>query len=366
MDDIQQLYDQVDTDQDLYGDWKREDSLRARPLFVVLWLVTLAVIGIMVLRMTPNGLDGKKYIPVVVAFVPWLAMVSAVTLLCALFGRRRGLAVVCVLCLMIQLCWHWGYVWTSDENTHNLPAVSSLTGGSADRYARVMTLNTKNGLADVGEIVRVVREEHVEVLALQETNAGFLQRLSAAGIADVLPYEVAAQPSGKDNGGMNVLFSAAKPVSSTTNLIEIEASSIPSACVRMAHRTVCFGSVHPFSPRPKNQGLWNSGLDSIAKLQSNARLFVLMGDFNSTWDHASFRFLLGSRFVDSGEQNGSWFHMTYPSNVTLFGGKVKVPPLVEIDHIVHDKSVAVGDLETVTINGSDHRALLGTLDAEGE
>ena len=62
MGDVQQLYDQVDTDQDLYGDWQREDSLRARPLFTVLWLITLAVIGIMVLRMTPNGLDGKKYI----------------------------------------------------------------------------------------------------------------------------------------------------------------------------------------------------------------------------------------------------------------------------------------------------------------
>ena len=123
---------------------------------------------------------------------------------------------------------------------------------------------------------------------------------------------------------MNVLYTAAKPVSTTGDLITIEASSVPSACVRMASRTVCFGSVHPFSPRPRNQGLWNSGLDSIAKLQSNARLFVLMGDFNSTWDHASFRFLLGDRFVDAGEQNGSWFHMTYPANITLFGGRVKV------------------------------------------
>lgn len=364
MGDVQQLYDQVDTDQDLYGDWQREDSLRARPLFTVLWLITLAVIGIMVLRMTPNGLDGKKYIPVVVAFVPWMACVSAVTLVCALIGRRRALAVVCTLCLLTQLCWHWGYIWTSDERTHELPSVSSLTGGSADRYARVMTLNTKNGLADAQQIVRTVREEHVEVLTLQEANTGLLQRLAAAGLGSALPYSVVAAPTGHDNGGVNVLYTAAKPVSTTGDLIAIEASSVPSACVRMASRTVCFGSVHPFSPRPRNQGLWNSGLDSIAKLQSNARLFVLMGDFNSTWDHASFRFLLGDRFVDTGEQNGSWFHMTYPSNITLFGGRVKVSSLVEIDHIVHDRSVVVGDLETVTIAGSDHKALLGTLDVE--
>ena len=57
--------------------------------------------------------------------------------------------------------------------------------------------------------------------------------------------------------------------------------------------------------------------------------------------------------------------MTYPSNITLFGGRVEVPSLVEIDHIVHDRSVVVGDLKTVTIAGSDHKALLGTLDVEG-
>lgn len=38
--------------------------------------------------------------------------------------------------------------------------------------------------------------------------------------------------------------------------------------------------------------------------------------------------------------------------------------LVEVDHIVHDRSVVVGDLETVTVVGSDHKALLGTLDVE--
>ena len=71
-----------------------------------------------------------------------------------------------------------------------------------------------------------------------------------------------------------------------------------------------------------------------------------MGDFNSTWDHASFRYLLGSRFLDSGQQAGEGLHMTYPAMM----------PIAEIDHIVHDKGVNVGDLETKYIAGSDHRA----------
>ena len=362
MSDIQQLYNAVDSDQNLYSDWNREDSLRARPLFTVLWRVMFAVAVAMALRMIPNDLDGRKYIPVAVAFMPWVAAIAAIVLLCALIGRRRGLAAVCVVCCVVQVCWHWGYIKPADTVTADLPDTSTLTVNTGDRYARLMTLNTKNGLADAGQIVRTVREEHVEVLALQEVRGVLLQRLDEAGLDELLPYSEIASATNHDNGGVNALFSAAPMSSRTANLLPIESSNIPSACVRFNLRTVCFGSVHPFSPRPRNQGLWSSSLDSIAKLQSNTKLFVLLGDFNATWDHASFRALLGSRFVDAGERSGTWFHMTYPSNAALFGGRVKVPPLVEIDHIVHDRSITVGNLETLDIAGSDHRALLGTLD----
>lgn len=53
--------------------------------------------------------------------------------------------------------------------------------------------------------------------------------------------------------------------------------------------------------------------------------------------------------------------MTYPANKRLFGW-IPVPAAVEIDHIVHDRSVVVGDLDAVTVSGSDHKALLGTLE----
>lgn len=117
-----------------------------------------------------------------------------------------------------------------------------------------MTLNTKNGLADARQIVRTVREEHVEVLTLQEANTALLQRLATAGLGSVLPYPVVAAPIGHDNGGVNVLCTAAKPVGTTGDLIAIEASSVPSACVRMSSRTVCFGSVHTFFSESQKSG----------------------------------------------------------------------------------------------------------------
>ena len=328
----------------------------------LLWVVTFGVIAVMVLRMTPNGLDGKRYIPLVVAFVPWMAVLSAVILLISLMNRRRILAVVSVLCLLTQLVWHAGFLYPRVSlSSAARTTVASATASVDDRYARLMTLNTRNGQADAAQIVQTVREQHVEVLALQELNSSMISRLNEAGIRELLPYSVVANTSSSDNGGVNGLWSAAPMSERTGDLIPIEASSIPAASIDFDGTVIRFGSVHPFSPRPSNQGLWDRGLGSISQLREDDHTFVLMGDFNATWDHASFRYLLGGRFVDAGENAGEWFHMTYPANKKLFG-VIPIPAAVEIDHIVHDRGVVVGDLDAVTIAGSDHKALLGTLE----
>lgn len=328
----------------------------------LLWVTTFGVMAVMVLRMTPNGLDGKRYIPLIVAFVPWMAVLSAAILLISLISRRRLLAVISVLCLVMQLVWHVGFLYPRVSlSSAARTAVASATASVDDRYARLMTLNTRNGQADAAQIVQTVREQHVEVLALQELNSSMISRLNEAGIRELLPYSVVASTSSSDNGGVNGLWGAAPMSERTGDLIPIEASSIPAASIDFDGTVIRFGSVHPFSPRPSNQGLWDRGLGSISQLREDDHTFVLMGDFNATWDHASFRYLLGGRFVDAGESAGEWFHMTYPANKRLFGW-IPVPAAVEIDHIVHDRSVVVGDLDAVTVSGSDHKALLGTLE----
>ena len=328
----------------------------------LLWAATFGVMAVMVLRMTPNGLDGKRYIPLIVAFVPWMAVLSAAILLISLISRRRVLAVISALCLLTQLVWHAGFLYPRVSlSSAARTAVASATASVDDRYARLMTLNTRNGQADAAQIVQTVREQHVEVLALQELNSSMISRLNEAGIRELLPYSVVANTSSSDNGGVNGLWSAAPMSERTGDLIPIEASSIPAASIDFDGTVIRFGSVHPFSPRPSNQGLWDRGLGSISQLREDDHTFVLMGDFNATWDHASFRYLLGGRFVDAGENAGEWFHMTYPANKKLFS-VIPVPAAVEIDHIVHDRGVVVGDLDAVTVSGSDHKALLGTLE----
>ena len=351
--------DRISLDQAQRSMSRRSAILRI--LTIALWLATAIILLAMLLRMLPNGLDGKRYVPIIVALMPWLGFLSAAITVVAFAVRRIGgralLAVIGVVCVVVQIGWHWGYIEprrTISGNARQAVAQAAADGlpDTSDKYARIMTFNTKQGTADAGRIVEIVKNEHVEILALQEATWNLLDRLNKAGIADYLPYSVAAQQTWHDNGGVNVLYSAAPMENVKQNLIPVESSSVPAATIDFAGTKVRFGSVHPFSPRPRNQGLWNRSLDSLAQLQRYDNLYVLMGDFNSTWDHASFRYLLGGRFLDSGEQAGEGLHMTYPAML----------PVAEIDHIVHDKGVVVGDLETKYIPGSDHRALLATLE----
>ncbi len=105
--------------------------------------------------------------------------------------------------------------------------------------------------ADAGKIVETVKAEHVEVLALQEVSWSLLDRLNDAGIANYLPYSVTAQQTWHDNGGVNVLYSAAPMEDVEQNLIPVESSSVSAATIDFGGTKVRFGSVHPFSPRPQ-------------------------------------------------------------------------------------------------------------------
>ncbi|MFT8357462.1 MAG: endonuclease/exonuclease/phosphatase family protein [Bifidobacterium aquikefiri] len=326
-------------------------------LSFLLWIISAFIIAIMVIRILPASIANSGFMPLIVSFVPWLALVSALVLVPALAWRRKVLALVSVACILIQIFWHIGYIKpTTTISQAAKTAVASATINTTDKYARIMTFNTHVGTADVNEIVQTVKDQHVEVLALQEMTQGFIQRLEAAGISKVLPYSVIASTKHGDNGGVNGLWTAAPQSDANSNLIPTDASSIPAASITLGTSIVRFGSVHPNSPTRGQQSVWSSGLSTISSLKNYDHTYVLMGDFNSTWDHPSFRSLLGSKFVDSSEQAGEGFHMTYPANS-------KIPPLIEIDHIVHTSGVTVGDIETVQIANSDHRALLATLQA---
>lgn len=339
-------------------------------LAAVLWLITLALLGVMALRYAPSVFNNGKLIPEVASFVPYAAVVSLLVLIPAVLWRRRILVVVTIACLVAQVIWHAGFFVPAPSISASAKQPVPAIASTGDNVVRMMTLNTAVGGASAQEIVDTVREQRVEVLALQEVTDQLLSNLEAAGLYELLPNVVLGERTATDNGGVNGLWTLAPMSNVSQSLINVTSSATPAASIQVGQRTVRLVSVHPSSPRTGQHGFWNAGLQDIRSLAQYEHDYVIMGDFNSTWDHSRFRKLLGTAFVDASQQAGEGFHNTWPSDPSytteMFSVPVPLPPVIEIDHIVYakDSGLSVASLETVKITGSDHMALLGTLAVE--
>ena len=329
-------------------------------LSLILWLALFVILAFMALRCVPASMANGKAIPELSSFVPLMFVPLIPVVVLAVLWRRRVLTVCSLAALLVMGLWHHGFFIPTARVSQSAETAVALSASTDDSAARIMTLNTCNGQASAEEIVRICREQNVEVLCLQEIGGTMLDDLAEAGIYDVLPYHVVSDAASQvDNGGKNGIWTAAPMSNVSTNLVDIATSAMPAADITVGSSTVRIVSVHPNSPVRGAQDLWSEGLESIQSLGGLNHNYLIMGDFNSTWDHARFRELLGTSFVDAGEQAGEGFHMTYPANS-------RIPSLIEIDHIVYsrDSGLAVSDLETAKITGSDHKALLATLEAQ--
>ena len=356
---------------------------------VVLWVVTLAIVGVMCLRTIPlyGAIDSATAIAgsaaagstaagstataatpssasalvafgaaaaQIVALLPFAAIPLAVIVVPAILWRRRNLTVVAGAALVLLCYWHLGFFKASGQLSAGAAAPSK-----SDTSARVMTLNTNHGAADAGQIVATVRDQGVEVLALQEVTGDFLERLRDAGIGDYLPHYVYGTQAASGDGEFNALLLTTTPADASSNLVPTEASAMPAGSIELGNKNVRFVSAHPGAPALGAQDLWATGLTGSDGLGSYDGPCVVMGDFGATWDHQVYRSLLGNGFVDAGEQAGEGFHNTYPSGIEF-------PALAETDHVAYSSGAGVyaADLATVQIDGTDHKALLATVDVQ--
>ena len=71
------------------GDVQRSETrreTRASLLTALLWFASAVIVFAMLLRMLPNSLDGKRYVPLIVALMPWLGLLRS---LCNSFSHCR-------------------------------------------------------------------------------------------------------------------------------------------------------------------------------------------------------------------------------------------------------------------------------------
>lgn len=147
-------------------------------------------------RALPADLQELPFVPIVVSATPWFMLLGLVALLLAIVSRRILAALIAAAAIACNGYWQYPFFYSTDplpQAAQNAVAVASPN--TSDTYARVITFNVYKGQADPQAIVELVRDQRVEVLALQETTEDFVKKLNEAGIEHYLPY---AQVSSSD------------------------------------------------------------------------------------------------------------------------------------------------------------------------
>lgn len=215
----------------------------------------------------------------------------------------------------------------------------------------VMQSNLELGGGSAETVVRTAREGGAELLTIEELTPGLLDKLDAAGLADLLPYRYAA-PSG---GGQGTGIFSRYPLQDGIKFDGFWLNNLRATMIHPDRGPITVFALHPIPPL-LNAGVWAHELGRIGELlNEQTGQVVAAGDFNSTYDHAAYRNLLRGRYADSAELIGVGALPTWPTD--KFWGRA---PIIGIDRVLIAGGHATA-IHSTDIPGTDHRAVIARL-----
>lgn len=274
-----------------------------------------------------------------VAFTPYLAAASLISLGLAALTRRWAAALLAVVAAGTLV-------------TVSLPrAVADSDQERAGSRLRVLSANLMVGQADADELMALVRRLRPDVLGLQELTPQSRDRLERAGLREVLPHAVDRARPGVGGSGIYSRY----PLTEQP-FIDIGRFGQARAQIRPPGGAAFeFVSVHPCAPSLKGSRIpcWRQGLEALPRRGEPLR--VLAGDFNATLDHRPMRDLMASGYRDAADVTGHGLSATWPQRGwgPILG--------VAIDHVLADRRIAVNAFEVHGLSGTDHRPVFAEL-----
>ena len=338
---------------------------------VVLTIIAVLLLIWWLLRFVPAGVEAHMPMPYSTAldrhlWVP--AVIGAVW--SAALGCWWGAALYALLLVLVIAgeSPYYRHLFGRTANTSQATANTATDGtdrprASADGVIRAMTLNCRYGRADAENIVRLVRERHIDVLALEELTDELVERLSHAGLNALLPYcQQGAQHAG-DNGGFNAIWSRVEPVGRIATFLNIHAADVPAITIDVdacdtpgapsdPGRQVTFAAAHTKSPM-RGCREWSYGVRALDAIATSPEPVVVLGDLNACLDHRCLRDVLATGVHDASLDVAHGPTLTFPSWTPW--------PRIELDHALANSGVVFHSGQAITVRDTDHRALLVTL-----
>jgi endonuclease/exonuclease/phosphatase family metal-dependent hydrolase len=317
----------------------------------VLFLLSAGVLAVPALTLTvARVLDtGNGTMIRIESFTPLALPLYAVLLVLLLVGAARlpgarKPAMVAAALALAGLCVHaW---WFAPQVVGADPEPAQ----GAERIT-VMNANLYEGRADAEEVVDAVRDNHVNILVLEEITPDLLAQMDAAGLAELLPERV-GEPDYMVAGTMIL---ANRPLTDHVRL----RTTFQGWEAKYGTLTVL--GVHPVAP--VDPAGWRADHAAILKQAEVDHADLIVGDMNATPDHDVMHRLDDAGYRDAGEVSNEGWQPTWPANHV--GILPLLPPLVRIDHVMIGDSMASLGTHTVDIEGTDHLALVATVASRG-
>ncbi|WP_232375311.1 endonuclease/exonuclease/phosphatase family protein [Mycolicibacterium baixiangningiae] len=279
---------------------------------------------------------------------PFTSLVALLGLALSMVGRRiiLSIAAMAVLAATVAVQVPWYYFGSP-------PPVGQHTD------LRVLSSNLRKGRADAASFVDLAKER-ADVITVSELTPEEARRFSRAGLESTFPYAVLSPAPGGGGIGLWSRFPLATVSPPKRRDTTIAAAKIQIPGVRY---DLVVASVHVTSPLSVGIDIFDRWRRGITDLKASmdgfvetagAGAVVVAGDFNSTPDMRQFRDLLTNGYRDAVEQTGAGPGPTFPSYPWF-------RPLITIDHVL-TRNAAASSLRTLDIKGSDHRAILATIE----
>jgi len=219
---------------------------------------------------------------------------------------------------------------------------------------RLFTVNARGGAADPAALIRILHQHSVDVLAVQELTPRMVNRLTTAGLTQVLPFSHLDPRPGSRGTGLWTRW----PLIPLPPVPGLRAAAPRARIDPLGGFPVTLTAVHPVAPVRGHAGAWRRELALIQQtLATVDGPQVVAGDFNATRDHRPFRDLLAAGFVDCADssQNQSWPGFTWPAAGRML-------PVMRLDHVLVPRAAAVPMTRAIRVPSTDHHGVLAAIE----
>ena len=320
-----------------------------------LLLVALLAPALMITAVRVLQPEGGRWIRLV-SFTPYAIALYAVALLLLLLviaagrGRRRRAGGLAALLVAALLALH--VFWASG------PYAGEVAAAEGERFT-VLTANLAIGDADPSRVVDLAVKNDVDALVLSEITPLALRRMDAAGLSRAFPYAEGVTAPGVQG---TMVFSTRAPTDVTP--LRTTFTGVATTFPIGAQGTLQLVAVHPHPPagdarewRADHQTIH----DFVAQNEAAADATVIAGDFNATLDHEVMSDLEDLGFRSAADASNAQWQPTWPSvrGMSPFG--IDLPSLLQIDHVLVTGNAEAVNTESVTVQGTDHCAVVATV-----